>query len=74
MKSTIIKSNVAKDGEYPCLKSFRGVNCKFVVLFTRKGTGMVVSSSDDPSRIGEYSREWKEKVFENFYGQVVLES
>lgn len=60
--------------DFPCLGVARQTR-DFVVLFSAKGVGTVVSPSSDPSvpyGLGYYSNNWGMQLFEEYNGNLVL--
>ena len=56
MKSEI--DNTVPECNYPCLMEHIGLGGKFIVLFSKPHTGMVVNSTESCRSVGYYSESW----------------
>lgn len=75
MKTIVTKKSCGKELPFPKLMVYigPGEDGKFIVLFTEKGKGTVVSEGVSNNRLGEYYEKWN-TLFEDFTGSVCLEN
>jgi hypothetical protein len=72
MKSTIENPAENSEVKYPCLMV--NVTSGYVVLFTDRSEGTVVSSPLSTYPIGFTSCQWNVEHFKPFHGKVILEN
>lgn len=73
MKSEVKEKRLDESQEYPCIKQFYWLeNGGVIVLFDKKGSGVVIGSQTALDPIGTYRCNWSERAFKDFHGTVTL--
>lgn len=73
----MIKTNIKQQTvkiDFPRLMRYNKKDGDFTVLFSSRGTGMVVESTDDDRPVGYHSHNWSMGSFSDFHGTLTLEN
>ena len=69
---TVSAAEETQNDEYPVIKIGRKKGT--IILFNAENTGTVIDSGESEHVIGKFSKGWKEKYFDVYDEQVLIEN